>query len=328
MAKTVQIVEPKLVDAAFTERSISNDLVIAGTSKGLYFFGAKQHVELEGKCITALASSASDLWAVVDRHVLWHRNSNSDWHIVASVDDLQLNCILPVEENVFAGTTEALLVNITNERVEKVDSFNSLEGRNEWYTPWGGPPALRSMAVSQSGTIYANVHVGGILRSDDRGQSWQPTIDLHADVHEVQVVPSRPDLVIAATARGLAMSIDRGESWRFDRVNLHAAYSRAIAVCDEMILMTTSVGPSGGKAALYRRLLDESGSFEKCNRGLPEWFSGNIDTGNLAALGKKAAFGTRDGQIFVSEDAGSTWQQIASGFGPIRCLSFSSETIG
>ena len=160
------------------------------------------------------------------------------------------------------------------------------------------------------------------MRSKDGGHSWQPTIDLHSDVHQVQTVPNRPGFVLAAVAQGLATSTDGGDSWSFDRANLHATYSRAVAVCGETVLMSTSFGPSGGKAAIYRRSLDQPGTFEKCVSGLPQWFSNNINTGNLAALGDKAAFGTSDGQVFVSNDAGVTWKQLASGLTPIYCLDF------
>jgi hypothetical protein len=175
---------------------------------------------------------------------------------------------------------------ISTGNIQHLDSFDQAEGRKAWYTPWGGAPDVRSLAISSSGDLYVNVHVGGILRSRDQGQSWQPTLDLHADVHEVRTVVDRPDLVLAATAEGLAWSEDRGESWQFDRANLHATYARAIAVGDETeeatILMSVSLGPHGGKAALYRRPLHQSGTFQKCHQGLPEWFSDNINTGCLA----------------------------------------------
>lgn len=86
--------------------------------------------------------------------------------------------------------------------------------------------------------------------------------------------------------------------------------------------MSTSVGRFGAKAAIYRRSLDQPGTFEKCEQGLPQWFSDNIDKG-LTALKNRAAFGTSDGQLFVSDDAGLTWKQIASGLSPIHCLGFS-----
>lgn len=304
---------------------VSHDFpLIVGTNEGLFWFSkSKQRIELEGHCITAIAPSPNGLWAVVNHNSVWHRDFHGEWQVVAStVQDLRLNCILPVNA-ILVGTSEAHLLWIADGSVEFVNSFDLAQGRDEWYTPWGGLPSVRSIAVGQSGELYANVHVGGILRSSDRGRSWQPTIDLHSDVHQVQTVSHRPGFVLAATAEGLATSIDGGDSWSFDRANLHATYSRAVAVCGETILISTSVGPSGAKAAIYRRALDQPGTFEKCEQGLPQWFSGNINTGSLAALKDRAAFGTSDGQIFVSDDAGLTWKQLASGLPPIHCLDFS-----
>ncbi|MBE9168621.1 exo-alpha-sialidase [Pleurocapsales cyanobacterium LEGE 06147] len=298
----------------------SNATAIAGTSEGLWFLrDSQQHVELKGHPITALASDNDGLWVVDDFKSVWKRDGEGRWNKVASIKDWELKCILPVQGGVLAGTSEAHLIKITNERIEAIASFEEAEGRNQWYTPWGGPPAVRSMAAGSMGELYVNVHVGGILRSKDGGKSWQPTIDLHSDVHQVLTVRNRPNLVLAATAQGLAISRDGGDSWQFDLTNLHATYSRAVTICGDMILMSVSVGPHGGKAALYRRRLDDSGTFEKGQQGLPEWFSDNINTGNLTSLGNRVAFGTSEGQIFISNDAGLTWKQIGAGLPPINC---------
>lgn len=311
-------------DKANTSPRIQKPSVIAGTSDGLLFLDSKQHIELEGYSITALASSPDGLWVIVDRNSVWHRNPEGEWHQIASIDDLRLNCILPYNGTVLVGTSQAHLIRIADGSTNRINCFETVEGRSEWYTPWGGPPDVRSMAIGQSGELYVNVHVGGILRSDDQGQSWQPTIDFHADVHEVRTVPSHPDLVLAATAEGLAVSRDRGNSWSFSRENLHAAYARAVAVCGQTILMTASMGPHGGKAAIYRHPLDKPGTFSKCEQGLPEWFDDNINTGTLSTSGNLAAFGTSDGQIFFSDDAGRTWKQIAANLSPIWCLNLSN----
>ncbi|NJP08818.1 MAG: hypothetical protein HC866_04490 [Leptolyngbyaceae cyanobacterium RU_5_1] len=306
-----------------TLADVNSPLIIAGTSNGLVFLNSERHVELEGYSITALASRSDGLWAIADYNSVWHRNSNSKWHRVALVNDLQLNCLLPIKDAVLVGTSGACLIHITDGNMHRMNCFESVEGREEWYTPWGGPPDVRSLAMGQSGELYVNVHVGGILRSNDQGQSWQPTIDVDADVHEVQTVPDYPGLVLAATAQGLATSQDSGNSWSFDRTNLHAPYSRAVAVCKDTILMTTSTGPRTNKAAIYRRSLNQPGTFEKCEQGLPDWFLDNIDTGTLATSENFVAFGTSEGQIFRSNDAGLTWQQIAAGLTPIRCLNLS-----
>ena len=282
-----------------TTKSFGIDLgqdrpLIVGTNEGLFLFsGSEQRVELEGRCITAIALSSSGLWAVVDRKSVWHRDERDQWQIVAeTVQDLQLLCIVPLNGKVLVGTSDAHLLQIAEGSIKFINSFDDAPGRDEWYTPWGGPPDVRSLAVGTRGELYANVHVGGILRSKDSGQEWQPTIDLHSDVHQVLTVPNRPGLVLAAVAQGLAISKDGGDSWSFDRANLHATYSRAVAVCGETVLMSTSFGPSGGKAAVYRRSLDQPGTFEKCVPGLPQWFSDNINTGSLAALESKPSFVT------------------------------------
>lgn len=320
-----QVVKPiqhKQAETGFANagQTMPQPLIIAGTSEGLLFIDSKQDVELKGHSINALTSSADGLWVIADRNSVWHRDSKGEWHQVASVNDLRLNCILPVKGTILVGTSAAHLLRIADGSVNRINCFETAEGRSEWYTPWGGAPDVRSMAISQSGEIYVNVHVGGILRSNDEGQSWQPTIDFHADVHEVRTVPNHPNLVLAATAQGLAISPDKGDSWSFDSTNLHAEYSRAIAVCEDTILMTTSMGPRGGKAAIYRRSLDDPGTFSKCQGGLPEWFSDNINTGTLSTLENIAAFGTSDGQIFLSNDAGLTWQQIATDLATILCM--------
>jgi hypothetical protein len=84
--------------------------------------------------------------------------------------------------------------------------------------------------------------------------------------------------------------------------------------------MTASTGPGGRRSAVYRRRFDEGGDLERCRHGLPEWFNRNIDTACLAAAGPVVAFGTEDGRVFRSLDAGASWELAAKGLPEIRCL--------
>jgi hypothetical protein len=288
-----------------------------GTREGLFTFAPEQERELEGRSLSAVAPTQNGLWAVLDRHHVWRRTPTG-WEPVAEVKSHELTCLLPVRGAGLAGTSEAHLMRVSAGAVEPLPGFEASPGRDQWFTPWGGPPDVRSLAAAPSGALYANVHVGGILRSDDGGSSWFPTIDIHSDVHEVLVVDE--DTVLAATAAGLGLSRDRGASWSFDDVNLHASYARAVGLCGDTILMSACVGPHGGRAALYRRPLLGEGRFEKCRMGLPDWFSENIDTGWLATSDAVAAMGTSDGQLFLSEDAGRSWQVVAEGLPRIQSV--------
>ena len=71
---------------------------------------------------------------------------------------------------------------------------------------------------------------------------------------------------------------------------------------------------------MYRIIIPMDRPFERCTDGLPDWFDDNIDTGCLSALDDTAVFGTVKGEVYVSEDAGSTWERAASGLPPVRAV--------
>jgi hypothetical protein len=263
--------------------------------------------------VTALGRMRDDVWAIVDAAELW-RASQAGWTHVADLDGLRATCVAGIGDDVFVGTSEARLFRLAGESLEPVDSFDDAPGRASWYTPWGGPPDTRSIA-NWDFDDYVNVHVGGILRTDDEGGTWTPTIDIDADVHHVTTAEG---MVLAACAGGLAVSTDRGATWAYRTEGLDARYSRAVAVCGDAVLVSASNGPRGGNAAVYRGSL-AGGPFERCVEGLPASFDDNIDTYCLEAFpdGSFAAFGTTEGTVYGSTDQGATWDELASGLRPV-----------
>ena len=125
---------------------------------------------------------------------------------------------------------------------ERVVAFDALECRKDWYTPWGGPPAVRTLAKTQDGFCYADIHVGSIMRSNDEGISWEPvTPELHKDVHQVATCPVDDNRVYANTQNGVYVSADRGHSWENRIEGLPRRYGTAIAVhpTDPCLLYTS-----------------------------------------------------------------------------------------
>jgi hypothetical protein len=284
--------------------------ILVGTREGLHSIdgdGSPEPALLVDRSVTAVARDGSEIWAIVDRSELWHA-TEGDWLRVATLEGHDATCVAITDE-VHVGSSEARLFRLTDGALEPVVGFDDAEGRSDWYTPWGGPPATRSIS-EWSDDVYVNVHVGGILHTGDHDRTWNPTIDIDADVHQVATTN---DLVLAACAGGLASSADRGATWTMRSDGLEAAYSRAVVVCGDAVLVSASNGPRGGRAGVYRGDIG-GGAFERCTTGLPEWFDDNIDTFWLDALndGSFAAFGTSDGRLFGSEDAGRTWHELAS----------------
>lgn len=285
------------------------------TSDGLHVHGGEDAVELEGHEVRALARDADAWWAVVDGHEIWV-TTEGDWQKVSSAS-ARLNCLSTRGTEVLVGAADARLFSVVGSGLVPVESFDRVRQRAEWYTPWGGPPDVRSIARAD-GAVFVNVHVGGILRSLDGGVTWDPTLDISSDVHEVVATDG---LLLAASAWGLGTSRDAGESWEFTDDGLHSSYARAVARAGDSIVMSAATGPFGGRAALYRRPVT-GGSFEKCAAGLPEWFADNIDTGCIAADGARVAFATAEGDVFLSENEGATWEQVAKGLGVSRWIVF------
>jgi hypothetical protein len=190
---------------------------------------------------------------------------------------------------------------------------------------------VRSLAADRTGRVYVNVHVGGILRSIDRPAgpdglgSWEPTVDIDADVHQVLAHPTVPGLVFAAAAIGFGTSRDGGATWAFTDDGLHASYLRSVAVAGESVLVSASTGPGSRRAALYRRSVGSGGAFERCRDGLPEWFRSNVDTYCLAAAGPAVVAGTDDGVVYRSGDEGRRWETLADGLPAVTCVALAAE---
>lgn len=299
--------------------------LLIGTTDGLFELDGDQPSPDLGfgeREATALAADSEETWAIADQRSLVRRSGSGAWEEIARSDDLEITSFVRTPNDLFVGTEEAHVLRLRDGSLVRVEAFDTVEGREKWYTPWGGPPAVRSLAVDLAGRFHANVHVGGIPRSTDGGRTWEPTIDVDADIHQVIAHPSEPDVVLAAGAVGLAVSEDGGASWRIERDGLRSTYARAVAVAGDSILVSASDGPRGGHAAVYRTAFGPGSGLEKCTEGLPEWFDGNIDTGWLVASGPTGAFATNDGRVFVSDDAGVTWRQAATGLPRIRSLCF------
>jgi len=287
--------------------------ILVATDRGLHDVAGDAPPAFENRKVTFLAPGPSGVLAIVDGLEIWA--ADGGWHQVAMSDRLVLTC-LAFTDRWLVGTSEAHLLHLTDGGdLVPIQSFDDVTGRDDWFTPWGGPPDTRSMSEWDD-DVYVNVHVGGVVRTHDGGGTWTPTIDIEADVHQVTTADG---LVLAAAAGGLAVSTDRGATWSHSTDGLEHRYARAVTVIGNTVLVSTSRGPRGGDAAVYRAGLDD-GAFERCTAGLPGSFKGNIDSHCLDAPpdGPAVCFGTADGRVFRSSDEGATWQQLADGLAPVR----------
>lgn len=302
-------------------------MLLVGTTDGLYEVGGESPSQVAGGEVTCLARGGGRWWALADDRRVLVSDDGTSWRDAAAVPDgLVAHCLAPVADGdaVLVGTSEAHLLRVAADdgdgraaaAVAPVESFDAIPTRDEWYTPWGAPPDTRSLAVADDGTMFVNVHVGGVWRGEAKGDTWDERVEVDADTHQVVCDGG---LVLVAAAVGFAVSTDGGETFRWSTDGLHATYARAVALAGDQVLLTASTGPRTSRAAVYRGDVD-GGMFTKVHTGLPEWFGANVDTHCLAASGDTAAFGTGTGDVYASTDAGRSWARVATGLPPVRSV--------
>lgn len=266
---------------------------------------------IDGVRVNHIVSHGDGWWAVDASGRIHH-----DAAVVAEMPDgTTAHCIQPTDQTTWVGADEARLYGLEDGELTEDEFFADAPGRDTWYTPWGAPANVRSMAVDADHTLYINVHVGGVLRYDNTGVV--PTIDLHTDVHQVATHPTEKGAVFAACAYGLAVS-HNGHDFDVRDDGLHAAYCRAVAVLGDRVLVSASTGPRSNRARLYRGDL-WSGEFEPLTTGLPEWFETNLNT-HCVVVRDGSVYTGQGNTVWRSDDEGDTWDVAASGLDRITCI--------
>lgn len=261
--------------------------------------------------------------AIVGRHSLRRRAPSGEWATVAT-SEFELSCCMTVRDTIYVGTDDARMLRLSHGGgvLDRIDGFDSVAGRDAWFAGSAivngqrvGPPlGIRSVAANSNGSIlFANVHVGGIPRSMDDGRTWQPTIDINSDVHEVRAHPANPDIVVAAAAVGLCISRDSGATWIIERDGLHAPYCSAVAFSGDDIILSASTDHFAAQGRIYRRSVKPDGSLVAVEGGMPAWIEGIADTGCIAANGSSIAVADRAGNLYGSDDFGRAWSCRSTG---------------
>ncbi len=232
-----------------------------------------------------------------------------------------------------------------------VSRLNDHPSRETWQPAKGGL-ALHSIYIDplDARRIYAAVSAGGVYRSDDAGNSWEPVNNgVRADylavqgpesghcVHRLVLHPAQPSRLYQQSHTGTYRTDDRGDSWIEITEGLPSDFGYAVAtdpmdpdtvfvIPEESSHMRTTVG---GALTVYRSR-NGGGDWQPLTRGLPEEnayvtiLREAIDTDPLDPPG--VYFGTSSGHLFASRDAGDSWELIA-GFLP-RILSVEAALIG
>jgi len=188
-------------------------------------------------------------------------------------------------------------------------------------------------------TLYLCIEHGGIVRSFDRGETWEGVsggID-YLDIHVISNLPGRFDRYYVASARGFFTSEEPAGGWVRAENGLTRDYFHDFLFLPparagenpEMLVATAEGSPGvwrregrGARAALFKSA-DGAKSWRRTGQGLPD----NLDPmvwalvhhphdskslfAGLGAVARGHASGTGGaGKIIVSRDRGESWEDV------------------
>jgi hypothetical protein len=296
----------------------TSSILVATWGDGLFSITGKTvHQELAGQSVrTVVADGRGGVLAIIGGHSLYRRSSDGEWTVIAK-SEFELSCCVPIGNVVFVGTDDARILRIDPDGSQQcLTGFDAVAGRDTWYAGsaivdgnrMGPPLGIRSMAATcDDAVLLANVHVGGVPRSTDSGSTWQPTIDIDSDVHQVCAHPTRPDIVIAAAAAGLCFSRDAGGTWAIEQRGLHAHPCYAVAFGRNDIFVSAAADPFTAQGAVYRRPIDSNDPLQPLGGDMQKWIDGNTDTNCIATRDSMVAVIDRSGRLYLSHDDGDSW---------------------
>jgi hypothetical protein len=277
-------------------------VIVAATAQGIVDIATGETIVTERNAVL-FAGSRTNGWVLADDG----RRLVHDGTTVATFDDVA-RVVHPIDDRTaLVGFEGAHIARVSiNGTVDALPSFDTVPGRDEWYNPASpGRPDVWTLA-SSGGDVYASVHVGGLWRSSDRGDTWENALDPEVDIHQVA---ADEDVVIAAAQRGFGWSTDHGRTWSWTTEGLHADYLQAVVMQDGEVFVGVSTGPFGRDAAIYRAAKPGE-RFERRAHGLPADLEA-IAPHHLAIDGDELAAVPWDSpDVFVSRDRGKSWSTV------------------
>jgi len=221
--------------------------------------------------------------------------------------------------------------------------------REQWSGGGAEYPGLHSICVNprDSDDIVIGVSTGGAWTTRDGGRSWRiggngmraeympPELQYEPnaqDAHLVVQCATAPDTLWVQHHNGIFRSTDRAASWG-EIADVHpSAFGFAVAVHPrdpDTAWFVPAVKdekryPADGRVVV-NRTRDGGKTFETLANGLPQEHAYDLVYRHALDIddsGEVLAFGSTTGSLWVSENAGDSWQTVSLNLPPIHCVRF------
>ena len=179
--------------------------------------------------------------------------------------------------------------------------------------PYGG--SIQDVVANESDVLFAGVFLGGVYRSEDLGETWEPfaTAPINPDV---QTLAFNGTKLLAGTPTGVFATFDLGETWDGPLAGTDGAFVTEIAVAGGVVYAATlGVG--------LLRSMDGGSTWAPTAVGLDSPYLYSVTAYDAVVF-----VGAEGGEIYRSFDRGSTWDLFGFGLDtPILSLAVSDGSL-
>jgi BNR/Asp-box repeat len=265
------------------------------------------------------------------------------WHIEPSLTDPDM---------VYAGVEDAALF----QSADAGKSWTELSGlrgheTGKFWQPGAGGMCLHTILLDPADRqrMYVAISAAGAFRSDDGGKCWKPinrglvsgtipdpTAEVGHCVHRIAMHPMRPKVLYMQKHWDVMRSDDSGETWHEVSgdlptdfgfvIDVHAHEPETIYVVP--IKSDSEHYPLDGQLRVYRSRTGGN-EWEPLTKGLPQSNCYvNVLRDAMAVDGLEECgvyFGTTGGQVYVSGNAGDSWEAVVHDLPPV--LSVEVQTL-
>ena len=300
--------------------------IIFGTSDGVWRLdnGSGERIGLAGKSVCHVADSGTSVLAAVPRDGLYDLSGSGERRIWEG--DARA-CAVGPDNKLYVGMEPAMVFRSDDagQTWKRSDKIDELPTRSEWYfPPPPHQPHVRSIDFLPNAprSLLVGVEVGGVLLSDDHGDSWREMNDgVYVDVHAVRPDPFYPERMIAVTGQGLYISGDLGESWTRITEGLDQRYVVGVHFNPDKsgeVLVSAGDGPPGTNGRVLRSLNGGNDWSLVTHSTLPEAY----DRVPVVLFANGCAWiATEKGQVFSADDTSGDWSLVCHLPTPIHAAS-------
>jgi hypothetical protein len=333
-------------------------MLLIGTTEGVFVCsvsGSPEPTDLAQRRISVLRQTTGALFAGCEDGVYRSNDGGRAWRRVGVEDREVLEIAVSSDPQLlYAGTRPAALFRSEDGGATwtEVHSFAKAFDPDTWGLPvpsW--PPGARAHSIVADGfdRCLVGVEVGGVVITEDGGETWQISMPGgDPDIHVIVADPRRPSSLFASTGfgrigklaeqpdaeriAGMFSSNDGGQTWQFLWEGMNRQYTRPLCI-DPRPPYAVTVGVAHSARPYITYGLNESADarlYQSVDGGA-SWrslgdqahdpsFAPLLCVAPALSGAGDVLVGTDRGEVWHVDAAASRWDLLASGIPPVQAV--------